>query len=224
MLSPMRARLLVLALLASGCTTVGAGMPEVRESMDFGPRAELRVCLFVDPAVGDARARELVAGVDREFDLYGIDVTVVRSQPWQRPSFTTSAMLAKLRKRPLAPPCDRLVAFVGRNLGDALWGLLMPEVLGAVDGETGTHGVIAGRMATPNQLISPPGRATIHEFYHLVGCPHAFTKRTCYSRIQALKRARQPGADFFPAATFDGKPLPTRAAVERERQRVREAQ
>jgi hypothetical protein len=197
-----------------GCGTIGVGLPSLRESIDFGPRVELRVCLLVDPGVGEERARSLVAAADRELDVYGIDVVVLWLRPWARPAFTADGMIEDLLRRPLEPPCDRLVAFAGRNLADTLWGLLLPQTLGAVDGPTHTRGVIVGRLATPGQLLMSPSRTTAHEFYHLLGCAHALTKRSCYDQILALKRARPPGDAFMPGITGRRQLIRSRAAVE----------
>ena len=201
-------------LSLSACGTIGAGLPSLRESLDFGPRVELRVCLLVDPGVGEAKARSLVASADRELDAYGIDVGVPWLRPWTRPAFTADGMIDELLRRPLEPPCDRLVAFVGRHLGDSLFGLLLPQTLGAVDGATHTRGVIVGRLATPGQLLMSPSRTTAHEFYHLLGCAHALTKRSCYDQIRALKQATPAGGGFVPGVTGDRRLLPSRAAVE----------
>lgn len=216
--APRRLLLLVpataLLFSATACGTIGVGLPSLRDSIDFGPRVELRVCLLVDPGVGEAKARSLVGAADRELDAYGIDVVVPWLRPWRRPAFTADGMIEELLQRPLEPPCDRLVAFAGRNLADTLWGLLLPQTLGAVDGPTHTRGMIVGRLATPGQLLMSPSRTTAHEFYHLLGCAHALTKRSCYDQIRVLKQATPAGGGFVPGVTGDRRLIPSRAAVE----------
>jgi hypothetical protein len=204
----------LLLISTSACGTIGAGLPSLRDSIDFGARVELRVCLLVDPTVGEAKARSLVSAADRELDVYGIDVVVPWTRPWTRPAFTADGMLEELLQRPLEPPCDRLVAFAGRNLADSLWGLLLPQTLGAVDGPTHTRGMIVGRLATPGQLLMSPSRTTRHEFYHLLGCAHALTKRSCYDQIRRLKEATPAAGGFVPGVTGDRRLIPSRAAVE----------
>jgi len=119
-----------------------------------------------------------------------------------------------LTRRELDPSCDRLMAFVDRNAADFLWSLVMPEVLGAVDDATHTRGYIVANQVSLNQLFQSPGETAVHEFYHLLGCPHARTLQNCYDRIAALKQQFVTGADFFPSVGVDGTPLLTRKAVD----------
>jgi hypothetical protein len=56
----------------------------------------------------------------------------------------------------VACPSYRLLALVGRNVGDFLWAFVAPEVLGAVNDESLTHGYVVARWGSVNQFFMPP--------------------------------------------------------------------
>jgi len=85
------------------------------------------------------------------------------------------------------------MAFLGRHPGDVLWGLFLPQVLGAT---ALTHGYVVARAASLDQLVAPPARVLQHELYHLLGCEHGLTMSHCYRRIAELVDARH--GEFFP--------------------------
>lgn len=204
---PCRIAALIASLaICAGCTTIGAHTSE-RDAVDYGPPQTLEVCLLKHPDVTQQRADELTAAVNAEFVTYGITVSVPWVREWQRPGFTASGIMEDLNARNLEEPCDRLVGLVDRHVGDFLWGLVMPEVLGAVDGITHTRGFVVANWGSINQLFSEPLAAVVHEFYHFLGCGHGFAKTKCYHRIAALKASRAPGSDFMPGITKDGKYL-----------------
>lgn len=209
---------LLAALALPACTTIGAHDLETLNKTDFGPRESLRFCLLLDDSVPEPTARALMNEVAREFGRYAIDVQVTRTQAWTRPGFTVKEIIADVAIRPLEAPCDRLVAMVGRNLGDALWGLAMPEVLGAVETLTHSKGYVVARTASLNQAFSTPGATAVHESYHFLGCDHGLVMTECYRRIQAIKlaarRNRSLGRDFFPALGPQGRPIETREMVD----------
>ena len=119
-------------------------------------------------------------------------------------------MLRDLVARPLEAPCDRLLALVDRHVGDALWGLpLLPEIVGSVDTASMTRGYVVATRATLAQVWVRPTEVAAHEFYHLLGCPHAKSRVVCYRRIATLKRAAG-AAGFFPSMTLDGTLVATR--------------
>src|SRR2546422_11182326 len=106
-----------------------------------------------------------------------------------------------LLRQPLPAGCDRLFALVGRHAGDVLWGFFgLPEVLGAVDDDTSTHGyAVVGRVSL-NQMFMSPTSVVRHEIYHLLGCDEHFNMKRCYAQIASLKRWKQTQrSDFFPA-------------------------
>jgi hypothetical protein len=117
-------------------------------------------------------------------------------------------ILQALRQERLDAPCDRIFAMVNRNLGDFLWGFVGPEVLGAVNDETLTHGYAAARVGSFNQLVTSPLEVTRHEIYHLLGCGEHFDMTRCYDRIAQLKEwKRANGSDFFPAWDLENKQM-----------------
>lgn len=186
---------------------------EAESDVDYGPPAVMRVCLLKTDDVPAPRAEQLIAAVNDEFARYGIRVKVPWVRSWQRPGFDVNAIITDVARRDLESPCDRLVALVDRNFGDFAWGLLMPEVLGAVEDVTATRGYVVATSGSINQLLMPPGMTTVHEFYHLLGCPHGLTLTKCYPKIAALKRAIDPAADFFPGVARYDAFLTTREAA-----------
>ena len=212
---PARAVLPVLLMLAVGaCTTIGVHDMEELAAVDFGPREIVRFCVLRAPDVDEDRARRLVAAVDAEFEPYGLDVEVSWMRPWERPGFAMESILADIVPRPLEPPCDRLMALVDRHLGDTVWGLVLPEVLGAVETVTHTKGYAVATMGSINQIASNPSSSAVHEAYHFLGCGHDLVMGECYRRIALIKglaRAnRAAGRDFFPGLDPNGKPVTTR--------------
>ncbi|MGQ0429418.1 MAG: hypothetical protein ACT4UQ_05770 [Gammaproteobacteria bacterium] len=195
--------------VASGCTTVGMHTTE-RGKVDYGPAQEMRLCLLKSPDVPENRADELVAAVSKEFATYGIHVTVPWVHEWERPAFTATGILEDIMRRDLEPPCDRLMGLVDRHAGDFVWGLLLPEVLGAVDGVSRTRGYVVATFGSINQVTAEPQVAIVHEFYHLVGCGHGVSKTKCYHKIAEMKASRPPESDFFPGMEMKGKFILTR--------------
>jgi hypothetical protein len=206
-----RAAFVLTALvLASGCEAIGVRDRGYLASLDFGAPREIRVCILKAPRVQDTRARQLIRAMADEMAPFGIDVAVPWVRPWQRPGFTEAPILRDVAARELEPPCDRLIALVDRHAGDALWGLLLlPEIVGSVETATMTRGYVVANRATMTQWWTPPTSVARHEFYHLLGCPHAASRRLCYRRVAALKRIAGD-AEFFPSMTLDGRVLLTR--------------
>jgi hypothetical protein len=200
------------AVTLSACTTVGSHTKE-HATVDYGPTATLRVCLLKNESVAAERADELIAAVNKEFEPYAIKVVVPWVRPWTRPGFEYEAITDEIDTHLLEAPCDRLLGLVDRNVGDFLWGLVMPEVLGAVEPATHTHGFVVATYGSPNQIFLPPAQVAVHEFYHLLGCPHGLTLAKCYQLIAEIKTRVVPDADFFPGVTEKGEYLTTREDV-----------
>lgn len=196
----------------AGCTTIGADTAE-RHRIDFGEPVSLEVCLLKHEEVDQRRADLFIAAVNREFADFGIEVTVPWTREWERPAFTVNGIMQDILAREIEPPCDRLMALVDRHAGDFLWGLLLPEVLGAVDDLSHTRGYIVANFASLNQAFTSVELTAVHEFYHLVGCGHGVSKSKCYHDIAALKASRPAGSDFLPGADRDGMFLLTRDAA-----------
>ena len=191
----------LLAVVLSGCTAVGFHSSAARAQHDFGKPDTVRLCLYLDEGISEDQARELIDEAwQEEAHLFGLHVAVASVTRWPRPAFTVDGILAGLQREPLAPGCDRVLALIGRHAGDVLWGLFLPEVLGAVNDETLTHGYAVVERATLNQLLSSPTDVVRHELYHLLGCDAHFSMRRCYEQIARLKRWKQDNrSDFYPA-------------------------
>lgn len=198
----------------TGCTAVGHHDFAAFEALDFGPREELRICVLADQGITEDNAKQLVARVAEEFAVFGLDVTVPWVRPWTRPAFLGEGIVEDVWMKPLEAPCDRLLALLGRNVGDFLWGLVGMEVLGAVDTPTHTRGYVVAKTASLNQIFVSPSDTAIHESYHFLGCGHGVRLSDCYSNIRKLKQAarnnRERGNDFFPGFSWRGHPLESR--------------
>lgn len=212
-----------LSLIAiTGCTTIGLPNHLKAEKMDFGEHATMRMCVLKERNISQERVDNIIQALRKEFAQYNIGIDVPWVRTWDRPGFTYEPILSDIIQTPLQPPCDRIFAFVNRNIGDFLWGLIMPEILGSVEGQTHTKGFSVAEMGSLNQLlgIATPESNAIHETYHLLGCGHNLIMNKCYDRIKELKRIaiieRAAGNDFFPALTVDGKTFKTRTEVQNE--------
>ena len=204
--------LLAIVAALAGCTTIGADTAEAGR-VDFGEPVTLEVCLLKHDDVAQQRADLFIAAVNKEFADFGISVTVPWVREWERPAFTVNGIMQDIFSRDLEAPCDRMMALVDRHAGDFLWGLLLPEVLGAVDDLTHTRGYIVSNFGSLNQAFSSVELTAVHEFYHLVGCGHGISKSKCYHDIAGLKASRPPESDFLPGVGEKGEYLLTREAT-----------
>jgi hypothetical protein len=157
--------------------------------------------VYADDGISAAEVHRLVEDAWRDEEpLYQLRVFVASVTPWSRPAFTMNGIIEALVRQPLAGKCDRVLALIGRNAGDVIFGLFFPEVLGAVNDKTLTHGYVVARRASLNQLLLSPLEVTRHEIYHLLGCHEHFNMPQCYQQIAFLKRWKQAHhTDFFPA-------------------------
>lgn len=214
---------LLTGALVTGCTSLGAPDAAALQRTDFGPPDTLRVCVLLDDNdVSRSEAAELIQTVNQSLSVYNLQITVPWYQHWERPGHGDMKIIENLASLKLPPPCDRLLALVGRDVGDFLIGLLGFEELGSVDTVTHTRGYVFAELESINQIFMPPSAAAVHETHHLLGCAHALTMAGCYERIAMLKNAarlnRQNGNDFFPTYTLQGQLI-----LRREEVAVREA-
>ena len=203
------AGLIVLSL--AGCTSIKPNQGDAQfTGVELGTHVDLQLCMYKDSQISDRQATDIISAIQNEFSQYGVNVQVPVIKPWQRPSFKHQGILNDIAKRPLEPPCDRLMALVGRDVRDFLWGVFLPEVLGAVETRTHTKGYVVAEMGSFNQLMSfrSPAEAAIHEFYHMFGYAHGDDQQTIVSKIAHLKRMAlsnwQSGQDFFPGISSEG--------------------
>ena len=200
-----RVKWLIVCLVGFGlaaCTSMGLHSLQTRSGVDFGPPDSLSLCLLIDDGITEQVAREVIDEAWRdEGRLNGLTIKVASVRGWRRPAFTADGIIEALLREPLPAECDRLFALLGRHFGDFVWGLVgLPEVLGAVDDNTLTHGYAVVQRASLNQVLMPPTSVVRHEIYHLLGCAEHLNMPGCYDQIAAMKRRKRvDGTDFFPA-------------------------
>ena len=204
-------------MTVAGCTSIGPS--GVQPDIDLGPAVEVRVGIYKDINVTDQQAAGIIAALQKEFAQYGLIIRVPYIREWQRPAFKHQGILRDIAERPLEPPVDRILALVGRDMGDFLWGSLLPEVLGAVETRTHTKGYVVAEIGSLNQLLTfkSPQKAAVHEFYHMLGIDHMDGRQTINKKISRLKglaiENRQSGRDFFPGIGANGNLYLSRKAV-----------
>ena len=151
----------------------------------------------------------------------GLHVVTPWIRAWERPAFSQKGITRYVARRPLKVPCDRILALVGRDARDFLWGALMPEILGAVETRTNSKGYVVAQVGSLNQVLTfqSPSGAAVHEFYHLLGCHHGIDQEDAYRQVRHIKqlavRNRLQGRDFFPAMSEKGRVYTSRADVDR---------
>ena len=212
----------IFLLSLSGCTTVGMHDPDAYRNIDFGSQENLRICVYKDIKVSDEKVNRIIAGIKDELEKYKLNVEIPWIRSTKRPAFSGQEILEHMAALPLEEPCDRLFFMVGRNLKDFLWGIALPEKLGAVETVTMTKGFVAAQYGSFNQLLSltSPVKAAIHEAYHMLGCEHDTTMSACYDQIYFMKKAakknRLRGNDFFPGMSSEGFLYRTRVAADKD--------
>jgi hypothetical protein len=212
--------LMLLILLLGGCTTIGITDQADLNRGYLGEPEIFRICIYRDITVPEQRVEEIIGAIDGELALHGLKVEVPWIRDWDRPAFQMEGILKDIAARPLDPPCDRLFAIVGRDYRDFVWGIVMPEVLGAVEDATLTKGYAVGAWGSLNQVLSlkSPEDTAVHEVYHLLGCGHGLFANACYKQVTGMRRIaqqnRREGQDFFPAMSLNGRIFWTRAEVD----------
>jgi hypothetical protein len=190
------AALILLAIMLSGCTSMGFDHPALRDSINYGAPEQVRMCVYLDDGITPQDAQALLDSWNDEARIYGLYVRPVSFTHMSREGFFHSSIMRQVDQIPLGPSCDRVLYFVNRGAGDYAFGLVavavgIPEILGEVDDPTLTHGYVVARRATVNQIVMTPYGVTRHEMFHLLGCPEHFDMPDCYRRIHDLKLARQ---------------------------------
>lgn len=209
---------LALACTVAACLSIGEHKEGSFESIDFGPRETVRFCVLRDADVSEKLARRLLVAVDTEFDRYGIDVDVPWVREWTSDASDGGDILETVASQPLEPPCDRLVALVGQGIGDTLWGLLLPEIVGQVETVTHTRGFVVATEGSIAQMVAEPEETMVHEAYHFLGCGHDHVMTNCYRRIADMKTYarvnKKDGESFFPGISGDGWVIKSRAEAD----------
>ena len=132
----------VLLAVLSACTSVGVSVGHGPAFHEFGPKLEICLCVYQDTGVSDETTRTILNAIREEFAPMGLAVETPWIRPWTRPAFSQKGITRDVAMRPLEAPCDRILALVGRDARDFLWGALMPEILGAVETRTNTKGYV----------------------------------------------------------------------------------
>ena len=205
----------------AGCSTIAVDPSPPPDALSFAPAVTLRVCILRDITLAPADARAIMASLKTRFSPYGLALEFPWMRDWQRPAFRHAGILEDITRRPLEAPCDRLLAFVGRDARDFMWGVFLPEVLGAVETRTHAKGYVVAQTGSFNQVLAftPPREAAAHELFHMLGINHdeetaAALRRMARIRQLALEN-RRAGRDFFPAVASNGTVYHTRRAVDR---------
>ena len=218
----VRWQTICLCFLFFGCTTVGIPDKQAIQNIDFGPPEKLRICMYKDTNISEQQAADIITALQQEFSHFGLIIEVPWVKPWERPAYTGNEIMKNFAACPLEAPCDRLLALVGRNVTDFLWGMVMPEIHGAVENVSMTKGFVVAEIGSVNQVMSmsSANRIAIHETYHLLGCDHSLDAKPCYEKIKLVKkiarRNRTDGNDFFPSIPLDKQILFSRSEVEKK--------
>lgn len=183
---------LALMTFATACTSVGGHDTAAREAIDYGPPATLRLCIYRDPKVTPLESAAVVNAIHDELSPYGIAVTVPWERERERPGFAAPAIIDAVEGEPQAPECDRTLWLIGRGLADRLWGLALPEVLGAVPTLGDPRFYVVAQVGSLNQTLGggSPGAIARHEVYHTFGCAHSTSLRECYMLVAKAKGLR----------------------------------
>ena len=212
---------LVLLAVLSACTSIAVPTRSEIAQNQFGPEAEICLCVYKDTGVSQESAQSILSAIREEFAPMGLNVKIPWIRDWERPAFSQKGITRDVAYRPLEAPCDRILALVGRDARDFLWGALMPEILGAVETRTNTKGYVVAEVGSLNQIMTfeSPSSAAVHEFYHMLGCGHDHSREETIRRVRRIKklavRNRLKGSDFFPSMTEKGRVYLSRAAVDR---------
>lgn len=190
-----------------GCTTIGVHDRVAREQLHLAEEMRtVRLCAYLDDGISLKQAQTLLADAwNADAEGIGIQWQIADAKPWSRTGFTYFTLREAVERLPLPPHCDRSMLFLGRHIGDVLWGLAavvlpLPEVAGYVDNHAHLRGYVVATRATLLQVIwLTPASTLRHELYHMLGCDEALSLAPCYRVIQALKAASR-GQQFFAAS------------------------
>lgn len=182
--------------LLTGCTTIGFHDAAARAlALHPGrPPTTVRLCAYLDDGIDRRHVETLLADAwNAKAEGVGIRWEIVRAAPYPRPAYSYPGIKEHIDALTLPTDCDRLMAFIGRHPGDALYGLMMlaaplPEVLGYVDDIDRTRGYTVATRATLMQLLMSPAGVLRHELYHMLGCEHSITLKGCYQTIADMRR------------------------------------
>jgi hypothetical protein len=194
--------ILVLCPTQIGCfaTTIGdPGHQHDWSNYQFGPREQVRVCTWRENGVPADEVDDWIQNWNQKHENE-VMLTLVPVDKGELPrgGFTHTEITDSFEKQvPLSNDCDREMYFVGRNVGDFLYGVLavttvpLPETLGETEDLTLTHAFVVASRATVMNLVFPPKEITEHEIWHLLGCKQHYNWDRCYAQVAALKMEQE---------------------------------
>ena len=206
-------------ILLSSCTSIGKHNRTAYQAIDFGMQEDLRICIYRENKVSDERIEEIVSALKTEFRSYQINIKIPWIRSTESQAFFGKDILRHAVALPLESSCDRILLLTNRDLKDFMWGMFLPEIVGAVDTVTRTKGYVAAEYGSLNQLLfAKPIDTAVHEVYHMLGCDHSIYMNSCYKKIHDIKIAarknRLRGKNFFPGINSNGFPLKSREMAE----------
>jgi hypothetical protein len=196
--------ILFILLQIINCTTIGFHNKNELKNYQFSDEVIYKFCILKEESISDFRIDSLIEDLSIELQMYNIKLDAKVLSNFSRPAFTTKNIYRVISSLPLPENCDRLMVFLNRNLFDFLIHIIMPEVMGLVEGDTRTRGYIYADYLSINILVGgTPSNILIHENYHFLGCNHNIIMNECYKSIfEHRKEASlnyKKEIDFFPS-------------------------
>ena len=198
--------------VGTGCVSfggrVGIPTPEQIAEINWGKPATKKVCILRDTDVPMEQVGKLMDIYRQKLNLYGINLEI----PWVRDFERPEDIVKSITELRLERPCHRAIMMIGRNAGDAAYGvisfitliaigILPPDEFGGVDLLTGTVGyvVATSTFSLAQLLVGGPEGSLEEEIYHFFGCVHGDSE-SCVKRIKRLKDLAAVSEEgFFPS-------------------------
>lgn len=198
----------VIFIILTNCTTIGFHNPSELNKIDFLGSTNYRICIIHEPGISEFRIQNLMNSLQGELKLYKLNLEWNIIGKVERPGFYTVDIFNYLNQVPLGENCDRMLLLLKRNLGDFLFHIFLPEIMGLVESNTRTRGFIYADYLTINILSgSTPSKVLIHENYHFLGCDHDLIMNECYKKIYILKNENQKNSNSKMFPTFIGNKI-----------------
>jgi hypothetical protein len=189
------------------CSTIGIPNPIEKSKINFLDKVPYKLCILKDKDIPDQRVDSMMYHLKKDLMDYNIDLIVQSVIPWERKHFfTVDILFEDVVNQPFPKDCDRLVAFVSRNILDLTFSFF-GEILGLVETKTRTRGLVYADYLTFNLIIgATPSSVLIHENYHFLGCNHHIIMNNCYATILNHKKQYLKNKDksFFPSTNENG--------------------
>ncbi len=186
------------------CTTIGFHNKEELKNYQFSNEISYKFCILKEKSISESRIKSLIKDLSNELKIYNIQLDARVLSNYNRPAFTTKNIYHAISSLSLPENCDRLMVLLERNLLDFLIHIILPEVMGLVEGDTRTRGFIYTDYLSINILVGgTPSNILIHENYHFLGCNHHIIMDDCYKSIEEHRRVAiynyKSQNNFFPS-------------------------